>query len=227
MLSIRWTSSDYDSRSVVHTSFVDLTKAFHRVNRAGQWKIMQKFGLPELFTHMVHQFHDGMTAHVTDNGMISEAFAVTNGVKQGCVLAPTLFRLMFPNMLMDAYCDEQLGIRIAYRTDGHLLNCPHMQATTRVLTTTVYDLLFADDCAHYTVIEKDMIRSMNFFSAGCADWGLTVSTAKTVVMHQPPPSEENNAPQINVYDAQLKNVKTFAYLGNTLSRNTRIDEHVQ
>ncbi|VDL96838.1 unnamed protein product [Schistocephalus solidus] len=70
---------------------------------------------------------------------------MTNGVKQGCVLAPTLFSLMFSAMLMDAYRDEQPGIRIAYRTDGHLLNSRRMQATTRVSTATAHDLLFADD----------------------------------------------------------------------------------
>nr|VZI24975.1 unnamed protein product [Spirometra erinaceieuropaei] len=49
----------------------------------------------------------------TDNGTVSEAFAVTNGVKQGCVLAPTLFSLMSPAMLMDAYSDERPEIRVA------------------------------------------------------------------------------------------------------------------
>nr|VZI43081.1 unnamed protein product [Spirometra erinaceieuropaei] len=83
---------------------------------------MQKFGGPKRFTQMVCHLHDGMMARVTNNGAVSEAFAVTNGVKQGCVLAPTLFSLMFSAMLMDAYRDERPGIRIAYRTDGHLLN---------------------------------------------------------------------------------------------------------
>ena len=32
-----------------------------------------------------------MTARVLDDGQPSEAFPVTSGVKQGCVLAPTLF----------------------------------------------------------------------------------------------------------------------------------------
>nr|VZH99100.1 unnamed protein product [Spirometra erinaceieuropaei] len=111
-----------EMRTHLYSTFVDLTKAFDTVNREGLWKIMQKFGCPERFTQMVRQLHDGMMARVTDNGAVSEAFAVTNGVKQGCVLAPILFSLMFSAMLMDVYRDERPGIRIAYRTDGHLLN---------------------------------------------------------------------------------------------------------
>ncbi|BHF75580.1 hypothetical protein SprV_0501867600 [Sparganum proliferum] len=130
----------------LHSTFVDLTKAFDTVNREGLWKIMQKFGCPERFIEMVRQLHDGMMARVTDNGAASEAFAVTNGVKQGCVLAPTLFSLMFSAMLMDAYRDERsLGIRIAYRTDCQLLNQRRMHFQSRVSTTTVHELLFADD----------------------------------------------------------------------------------
>ncbi|VDL89484.1 unnamed protein product [Schistocephalus solidus] len=58
-----------------------------------------------------------MMARSTDNGTGSEAFAVTNGVKQGCILVPTLFSLMFPAMLTDAYREERPGISIAYRME--------------------------------------------------------------------------------------------------------------
>ncbi|BHF81341.1 hypothetical protein SprV_0702447100 [Sparganum proliferum] len=95
-----------EMRTHLYSTFVDLTKAFETVNREGLWKIMQKFSCPERFIGMVRQLHDGMMARVTDGGAVSEAFAVTNGVKQGCVLAPTLFSLMFSAMLMDAYRDE-------------------------------------------------------------------------------------------------------------------------
>nr|VZH94532.1 unnamed protein product [Spirometra erinaceieuropaei] len=115
-----------EMRTHLYSTFVDLTKAFDTVNREGLWKIMQKLGYPERFTQMVRQLHDGMMARVTDNGAVSEAFAVTNGVKQGCVLASTIFSLMFSAMLMDTYRDERPGIRIAYRTDGHLLNQQRM-----------------------------------------------------------------------------------------------------
>ncbi|VDM03600.1 unnamed protein product [Schistocephalus solidus] len=185
-------------RTNLYTIFLDLTKVFDTVNRDGLWKVMQKLGCPERFTHMVRQLRDGMTARVTDNGTVSEAFAVTDGVKQGCVLAPTLFSLMFSAMLMSAYRDERPGICIAYRTDGHLLNSWRTQAPMRVLTTTVHDLLFADDCALNTVTEEDMTRNMDLFDAGCTNFGLKISLAKMVVLHQLPPSAENNAPRINV-----------------------------
>ena len=43
---------------------------------------------------------------------------MTNGVKQGCVLASTLFSMMFSAMLTDAFQDGDNGIPIMYRFDG-------------------------------------------------------------------------------------------------------------
>nr|VZI20073.1 unnamed protein product [Spirometra erinaceieuropaei] len=191
-----------EMRTHLYSTFVDLTKAFDTVNREGLWKIMQEFGCPKRFTQMVRQLHDGMMARVTDNGAVSEAFAVTNGVKQGCVLAPTLFSLMFSAMLMDAYRDERPGIHIAYRTDGHLLNQRRMHFESHVSTTTVHELLFAEDCALNTTSEEEMQRSMDLFSAAFENFGLVINTQKTVV------------------------VENFPYLGSTLSRNTKIDDEV-
>ncbi|BHF65787.1 hypothetical protein SprV_0200880000 [Sparganum proliferum] len=219
-----------EMRTHLYSTFVDLTKAFDTVSREGLWKIMRKFGCPERFIEMVRQLHDGMMARVTDNGAVSEAFAVTNGVKQGCVLAPTLFSLMFSAMLMDAYRgDERPWIRIAYRTDGQLLNQRRMHFQSRVSTTTVHELLFADDCALNTTSEEEMQRSMDLFSAACENFGLIINTQKTVVMHQPPPNSAAtapNAPQISVNGTQLQVVENFPYLDSTLSGNTRIDDEV-
>nr|VZI49896.1 unnamed protein product [Spirometra erinaceieuropaei] len=75
-----------EMRTHLYSTFVDLTKAFDTVNREGLWKIMQKFGCPERFTQMVRQLDDDMMVRVTDNGAVSEAFAVT---KCSCVGALT------------------------------------------------------------------------------------------------------------------------------------------
>ncbi|BHF81153.1 hypothetical protein SprV_0702428300 [Sparganum proliferum] len=133
-------------------------------------------------------------------------------------------------MLMDAYRDEcSLGIRIAYRTDGQLLNRRRMHFQLRVSTTTVHELLFADGCALNTTSGEDMQRSMNLFSAACENFGLVINAQKTVVMHQPPPpntATPPNAPQINANGTQPQVVENFPYLGSTLSRSTKIDVEV-
>ena len=90
----------------IFVTFIYLTKAFDTVCRDELWLIMEKFGCPRKFTASVRQLHDGMRATVFDNGDTSDSFPVTNGVKQGCVLAPTLFSMVFAAILHDASYDN-------------------------------------------------------------------------------------------------------------------------
>ena len=79
-------------------TFVDFTKAFDTVSREGLWKIMAKFGCPSLNIVMVRQFH-GMLTKVQIDG----EFSIPNRVKQVCVLASTLFSMMFSAMLTNVF----------------------------------------------------------------------------------------------------------------------------
>ena len=47
-------------------------------------------------------------------------FPMTNEVKQGCVMAPRLFSMMFSAMLTDAFQDCGAAFCIRYRFDGKL-----------------------------------------------------------------------------------------------------------
>ena len=71
---------------------------------------------------MVRQFHDCMQARVQNDGEYPEPFPLTNEVKQGYVMAPTLFSMMLSAMLTDAFQDVDAGFPIRYRFDGKLLN---------------------------------------------------------------------------------------------------------
>ena len=102
----------------LYTTVVDITKAFDAVSREGLWKIMAHFGYPDLFITIIRQIHNGMMARVLDDGEASPKFPVSNGVKQGCVLAPTLFSMMFSAMLTDTFNLDDPGVGIKYRTDG-------------------------------------------------------------------------------------------------------------
>nr|VZI48979.1 unnamed protein product [Spirometra erinaceieuropaei] len=156
-----------EMRIYLYTTFIVFTRAFNTVSCDRLWKIMQNFGCPKRSTHMVRQLRDMMIARATNNGAISKAFTVTNGVKQGCVLFPTLFSFTFSAIMMGTHRKEWPEIRIAYRTDGHL-NCRRMQAHAQLSTATVHDVHFADDYALSTTAEENIQWNMDLLAAaGC------------------------------------------------------------
>ena len=75
-----------------------------------------------------------MLARVQNDGEVSDPFLVTNGIKQGCVLASTLFSMMFSAMLTDAFQDGGNGISIRYHFNGKLFNLRRLQAKSKVQT---------------------------------------------------------------------------------------------
>ena len=125
----------------LYMTFVDLTKAFDTVSREDLWKIMAKFGCPTKFIAMVRQFHDDMLARVQNDSTLSDPFPVTNGVKQGYVLAPALFSMMFSAMLTAAFQDADNGIPIRYRFDGKLFKLRRLQAKSKVQTEVLDEFL--------------------------------------------------------------------------------------
>ena len=74
-------------------------------------------------------------------------FLVTNGAKQGCVLAPSLLSIMFSAIITDAFHDSEEGILTRYRTNGKLFNQRLLRAVTKLKETIIIkEFLFAYDC---------------------------------------------------------------------------------
>ena len=138
----------------LYMTLVDLTNAFDTVSCDGLWKIIAKFGCPPRFIAMVRQFHDEMQTRVQNDGEYSEPFLVTNEVKQGCAMAPTLFSMIFSAMLTDAFQDVDCGFPIRYRFDGKFLNPRRLQAKSKVQIDVVERLLNADDLAENAKLEE-------------------------------------------------------------------------
>ena len=87
----------------LYLAFIDLTKAFDLVIRDGLFNMLPQIGCPPKLLSIVRSFHDGMMSIVQFDGDVSAEFGVKSGVKQGCVLAPTLFGIFFALLLKLAF----------------------------------------------------------------------------------------------------------------------------
>ena len=210
----------------LHLLFIDLTKAFDTVNRAALWAILRKLGCPPRFVQIIRSFHDGMFCRVIENGDASDPFPVSNGVKQGCVLAPTLFSLLFAQMLSAALSQTETGVKIHYRTDGNFFNLRRLKSYTKVTRAIVRDFLFADDCALAAHSEVDLQELADCFATAAKSFGLTVSIKKTEVLRQLAPNTARPPPNITMDGNVLKNVDTFKYLGSCINSAANLDDEV-
>lgn len=95
----------------------------------------------------------------------STEFAVTNRVKQCCVLVPTLFSLFLLTMLEVAFERVGEGIYILWNHhDADLFNVGNIIAETRITQKVVREMLFADDGAFESHNAEDVQRLVDRFA---------------------------------------------------------------
>ena len=76
--------------------FIDFKKAFYGVWRAALWATMKKYNISTNFIRVIKNLF---------NGSIGDWFRTTTGVRQGCLLSPTLFNIFLERIMTDALED--------------------------------------------------------------------------------------------------------------------------
>ena len=127
--------------------FIDLTKAFDLVSRRGLFQLLEKIGCPPKLLSMITAFHSNIKSTVLYDGAVSYAFPIKSGVKQACLLAPTLFGIVFFPVLYHAFRTSEDYIYIYTRSDGKLFNLARLKAKSKICKVFIRELLFADDAA--------------------------------------------------------------------------------
>ena len=207
-------------------AFIDLTKAFDSVNREALWKILSKAGCPEKYIRILRLLHDSMSATVLCSGSETEPFKVETGVKQGCIIAPTLFAVFIAAIIHLVGHSLPPGVQITYRTDGRLFNLNRFKAKSKISRTSIVELQYADDNAIVAHTETELQSILDAFARAYKLLGLSINVKKTKVLHQPPPDSSITPPTITINNTVLENVDKFPYLGSHLSSKADIDSEV-
>ena len=206
----------------LYIEFIDLTKAFDLVSRSGLFKLLKKIGCPLRLLNIMASFHDGMQVTVRYNGAVLEAFKIMSGVKQGCVLAPTLFSIFFSLLLNVAFQHSEEGVYLHTRSDGKLFSLSRVKAKTNVQTVLLREMLFADDTTLIAHTEEGLQHLINGLTHASEKFGLTISIKKTNVMGQNIPAP----PTISIKSEVLEVTDQFTYLGSTVSSNLSLDSEI-
>ena len=176
-----------------------------------------------------------MTARVRFLQELSEIFMVENGLRQGCTLAPTMFTLYFEAVMEDwrERCGTSLGVKLRSKLDGSLIKNAR---TTGGQIIEITDFEFADDMVGETDTHKKLCEVAQLLVDVAAEWGLTVSIAKTKVL---PIGVLENSDQLDVsvtvkggedgtgQQKVIESVKEFCYLGSIIEGRGGNEKDVQ
>ena len=73
--------------------FIDYAKAFDCVDHNKLWKILKEVGIPDHLSCLLRSLYAGQEATVRAGHGTTDWFQFGKGVRQGCILSPSLFNL--------------------------------------------------------------------------------------------------------------------------------------
>jgi hypothetical protein len=98
-------------RSTLHLTFIDSEKAFNSVNRRVMWNTVEEYGIPSKITNIMKEMHEAYECRVLHNGKLTEPIQTNAGVRQGCILSPTLFLLVLDRVMKKVVEGGRRGIQ--------------------------------------------------------------------------------------------------------------------
>ena len=85
------------------------------------WNILKEMGIPDRLTCLLRNLYSGQEATVRIRRGTRDRFQIGKGVRQGCILSPSLYNLYLEYIMQNARLDEaQLGREITRRNINNL-----------------------------------------------------------------------------------------------------------
>ena len=98
--------------------FIDFKKAFDRVWHEALWATMKSYNINANLIQVIEKLYRNASSAVYLNNTIGEWFRTSVGVRQGCLLSPTLFNICI--CIVDAADCHFFGISAQHRGDSGL-----------------------------------------------------------------------------------------------------------
>ena len=144
-------------------------------------------------TRVIKNLYDKATSAVFFNSSIGDWLRTTVGVRQGCLLSPTLFNIFLERIMTDALDDYDGTVSIGGRT--------------------ITNLCFADDIDDLAGEEEELAKLVERPDKASTSYGMEISAEKTTLMT----NNISGNTEIKVNGQKLKPVTSFKYLGSVIT----------
>ena len=195
----------------VYFAFMDLEKAYDRVDRDAMWNVLRLYGVDGKLLSAVKSLYVGSKACVRVGNEMSEWFPVKVGLRQGCVMSPWLFNLFIDGVV------REVNARVLGRGLGLVDERDYMWELNQ--------LLFADDTVFVADSEEKLCQLVAEFGRVCERRKLRVNVGKSKVMRCTR-GEDGARMNVTLNGEVLEEVDKFKYLGSIVAANGMIEADV-
>ena len=142
---------------------------------------------------VIKNLYNKATTAVLFNSSI-DWFRSTAGLRQRCLLSPTLFNIFLERIMTDALEDHEGTVRIAGRT--------------------ITNLRFADHIDGLEGEEEELAKLFECLDKACTDYGMEIIADKTKFMTN---TTSGINTEIKVNGQKLETITSFRYLGSVIA----------
>ena len=172
----------------IHLNFIDFKSAFDTIWRIALWKMMKSIGIDPKIVRIIEKLYQDTECAVVIDGNLTKWFHVLVGVRQGCLLSPTLF-----NIFLDFVMAELKSIQTSLQLTENL-SC---------------DIRYADDTTLIATVFEKLKLSTAELEQSCEKWGVKINSAKTKLI-------STVQGEISINNQIIENVNSFVYLGSVI-----------
>jgi hypothetical protein len=211
-------SAHADYKQCMAVAFVDYSKAYDCINRAALWKVLKLYNVHPHIINLLEDLHTDTAAAVRLAGKIGHEFPVSSGVRQGCVIAPTLFNVFIDHIVKKALdmMPEGAGVSVVTRAGGAVL-APSFER--------IVMLMYADDLCLFSHDPAQLALMLKILDEVSSSFGMKINAGKTEVMILPE-GFDADLPAFALNGAEVKTVSAFKYLGSWITQGGGVEKEI-
>ena len=188
-------------KECLYVAFIDMEKAYDRVNRKKLFEVMRGYGVQEKLVDVIERIYDGGMVKFEMEGIRTGWCKSDSGVRQGCPLSPLLFNIYV----------RELGMKVAQCKHGFKYLIVDRDGMT--VEKSQAGFLYADDVCVIASNEQDLQMIFDSISGCIREYGMKVSEKKYNVICIHGVKKER---MWNFCGSRIGEVEEYKYLGVTV-----------